>query len=500
MPRNLAHIASTAFNEPLMLEPAYARVFFSALGKEIGTERLAIPQDNTLMTTQDMNEVTASFMNGDRKTARFYEVRNGIAVLPVTGTLVHKLGAMRPFSGMTGYDGIIARLEQAMADPDVRGVMLDIDSPGGQVAGAFDCADMIIRMREQKPIWALTNDMACSAAMLIASSCARRLTTQTGRMGSVGVLMAHTSIAGALEQSGREITLIYAGAHKVDGNPYAPLPDAVRDQYQQKMEQARSLFAQKVAQGTGMSFEAVLATEAAVYDGAQAIDIGFADELVNSSDAVSVMVAALAKKNIFGDVSMTTQQDSASIAAQERTRMMGILNSPAAKGREALAATLAGQEGMTVEQAESLLSLVPVVAKDATSVANQIKGCDAAKGREALADLLASDASMTLEKAEAILSVAPIAATANVSLRDQLMAIPVAKGREALAEALAADPSMTMDKAVALLNVAPVASGASGLAASFDRFMKDTSSPAIGADVGGGDSEETARLGSFFGR
>ncbi|MCY1698653.1 S49 family peptidase [Lelliottia sp. SL45] len=499
MPRNLAHIASTAFNEPLMLEPAYARVFFSALGKETGTERLIIPQENALLSAQDMEAVTASFMSGDRKAARFYEVRNGIAVLPVTGSLVHKLGAMRPFSGMTGYDGIIARLTQAMADPEVRGVMLDIDSPGGQVAGAFDCADLITRLRAQKPIWALTNDMACSAAMLMASACTRRLTTQTGRMGSVGVLMAHTNIAGALEKEGREITLIFAGSHKTDGNPYSPLPDAIRAAFQTKMEDVRLMFAQKVAQGIGVSVEAVLATEAAVYDGAQAVAVGFADELVNSADAVELMAAALTNKTLPTGDSMTTPQQAAELAAQERQRVMGILGSPAAKGREALANALALQEGMTVVQAEGILNAAPASAEGSPTVAERIMALPAAKGRETLASLLADDPGMTLDKAEALLSASPAAAVETASLRDQLLACPVAKGREALAEALASDPGMTHDRAVELLSLAPVATGTGALAASFERFMTSDAAPSAGNDVDGGD-EETARLGSFIGR
>ncbi|MFK8550275.1 S49 family peptidase, partial [Escherichia coli] len=87
-------------------------------------------------------------------------------------------------------------------------VLLDIDSPGGQAAGAFDCADMIYRLRQQKPVWALCNDTACSAAMLLASACSRRLVTQTSRIGSIGVMMSHVSYAGHLAQAGVDITLI----------------------------------------------------------------------------------------------------------------------------------------------------------------------------------------------------------------------------------------------------------------------------------------------------
>ncbi|ECD6002199.1 S49 family peptidase, partial [Salmonella enterica subsp. enterica serovar Berta] len=162
MQRNLPHIISQATSAPLLLEPAYARVFFCALGRESGINSLHIPGNNESLDQSDMALVTGNFMATGKPQARFYQVVNGIAVLSVTGTLVHKLGGMRPFSGMTGYDGITARLQQAVSDPEVKGILLDIDSPGGQAAGAFDCADMIYRMREHKPVWALANETACS--------------------------------------------------------------------------------------------------------------------------------------------------------------------------------------------------------------------------------------------------------------------------------------------------------------------------------------------------
>lgn len=117
MQRNLPHIISQATSAPLLLEPAYARVFFCALGRESGINSLHIPGNNESLDQSDMALVTGDFMATGKPQARFYQVVNGIAVLPVTGTLVHKLGGMRPFSGMTGYDGVTARLQQAVSDP-----------------------------------------------------------------------------------------------------------------------------------------------------------------------------------------------------------------------------------------------------------------------------------------------------------------------------------------------------------------------------------------------
>ncbi len=400
MRRNLSHIIAAAFNEPLLLEPAYARVFFCALGREMGAASLSVPQQQVQLDAPGMLAETDEYMAGGKRPARVYRVVNGIAVLPVTGTLVHRLGGMRPFSGMTGYDGIVACLQQAMADSQVRGVLLDIDSPGGQAAGAFDCADMIYRLRQQKPVWALCNDTACSAAMLLASACSRRLVTQTSRIGSIGVMMSHVSYAGHLAQAGVDITLIYSGAHKVDGNQFEALPAEVRQDMQQRIDAARRMFAEKVAMFTGLSVDAVTGTEAAVFEGQSGIEAGLADELINASDAISVMATAL-NSNVRGGT--MPQLTATEAAVQENQRVMGILTCQEAKGREQLATMLAGQQGMSVEQARPILAAAPL-ADAGPSLRDQIMALDEAKGAEAQAEKLAACPGMTVENARAVLA------------------------------------------------------------------------------------------------
>ncbi|EDA9948404.1 S49 family peptidase [Salmonella enterica subsp. enterica serovar Glostrup] len=481
MQRNLPHILSQATNAPLLLEPAYARVFFCALGRESGINSLHIPGNNESLEQSDMALVTGDFMATGKPQARFYQVVNGIAVLPVTGTLVHKLGGMRPFSGMTGYDGITARLQQAVSDPEVKGILLDIDSPGGQAAGAFDCADMICRMREQKPVWALANETACSAAMLLAAACSHRLVTQTSRMGSIGVVMAHTSYAEKLKQEGIDITLIYSGGHKVDLDVTRALPESVHADYQQRMDEARKMFAEKVARYTGLSVDAVMATEAAVYDGQAGIDIGLADEMVNAADAISVMAAALKNNSKGGTMPELTATEA---AAQENQRVMGIIGCQEAKGREALAQMLAGQPGMSVAQAQAILAAAPQ--QDVISEADRIMALDEAKGREELAATLAGMPEMTAVQAKTILAAAPY----SVSLSDSIMALDESKGRGELAEKLAVMPGMTTEKARELLAAAPEGTGSASanMNTAFDQFMQ-THSP---ASVSGGKSNDNS--------
>ena len=408
--RNLPHIASMAFNEPLMLEPAYARVFFCALAGQLGISRLtdAVSGDS-FSAGQAATTLALSDADDVPRQSRSYQIINGIAVLPVYGTLVSRTRALQPYSGMTGYNGIIARLQQAVSDPLVDGILLDMDTPGGMVAGAFDCADIIARARDIKPVWALANDMNCSAGQLLASAATRRLVTQTARAGSIGVMMAHSNYGAALEKQGVEITLIYSGSHKVDGNPYSHLPDDVREKLQSRMDATRQMFAQKVSAYTGMSMQAVLDTEAAVYSGQEAIEAGLADELINSTDAITVMRDALGarKPQISGgrmttenrtateraDASATVTQDNAAqmvqanegdnttaappdvnaqitaAVAAENNRIMGILNCEEAHGREEQARVLAETPGMNVETARRILAAAPQNAQTRTDTA-----------------------------------------------------------------------------------------------------------------------------------
>ncbi|MEB6631844.1 S49 family peptidase [Kluyvera cryocrescens] len=411
--RNLPHIASMAFNEPLLLEPAYARVFFCALAGQLGITRLTDTVSGVTLGAELMAEPLALF--GDDEDmgpipARSYQVTNGIAVLPVSGTLVSKTRALQPYSGMTGYNGIIARLQQAISDPGVDGILLDMDTPGGMVAGAFDCADIIARMRDIKPIWALANDMNCSAGQLIASAASRRLVTQTARTGSIGVMMAHSNYGAALKTSGVEVTLIYSGEHKVDGNPYEKLPKEVRADFQARIDATRQMFAEKVAGYTGMSVQAVLDTEAAVFSGQESVDNGLAEQLVNNMDALNVMRDAINKRTMISrggsmkgtTASADTTQPAATAAANqpvatadapavvvdpattasvdvssqvaaavaaENGRIMGILNCDEAKGRESQARALAETPGMTVESAQRILAAAPQSAQARTDTA-----------------------------------------------------------------------------------------------------------------------------------
>lgn len=297
-----AQIAQRAFNTPLMVDPAKALAFLSGLGpriagQEISFQGLEVEADDQ---TAASLPARASLFGNDlaqrhkRNGSQPFALVDGIAVIEIAGTLVHRGAWIGQSSGLTSYEGIAAQLQAALADPGVRGIALDIDSFGGEVAGAFDLADRIRAARAQKPVHAFVAEHALSAGYVLASQADRIILPRTGAVGSIGVVALHTDMSGALDQKGIAVTLIHAGAHKVDANPYQPLPEAVHDQMQRELEVVRFLFADTVAAGRGdrLTHAAALATEAFVFRGADAIAAGLADEIADPVTAFRSFAAA----------------------------------------------------------------------------------------------------------------------------------------------------------------------------------------------------------------
>lgn len=387
-----AHIASRVLNTPLLLEPAYARVFFSALASRLNISEINDAEGQVAMGQKlrvDGRTFNKTRINAWGEEEVLFQVVDSVALLDVKGTLVHKHGYLKPYSGMTGYDGIINRAAMMLAEPDVKGILMDSHTPGGEVAGCFDTADRLRQMADQagKPIWSLCYDMTASAGMALASAGTRRLITQTGIAGSVGVVMAHASYEEQLKQEGIKVTLIHSGAHKVEGNPYEDLPEEVLARFQSDTHALRQQFAELVARNLGMSVEAVLATEAACYRGQEAIDIGFADQLVNGHEALAefsehlstqgriitlgvnmktgnaetpaTASAPMATVEASTAKPLVTGQDAQPTAASERDRVRGILQHAEASGRTPMAEHLAYDTDMSVEQAAALLAKAP---------------------------------------------------------------------------------------------------------------------------------------------
>jgi signal peptide peptidase SppA len=210
-----------------------------------------------------------------------HQLVGGIAILPVVGPLVARGDWFSEMLGATTYCDLAHAVADAFADPGSQGVLLEIDSPGGEVGGLFDLIEEILRLKAEvgKPLWAVASEAALSAAYAIASAADRLFVTQTGEIGSVGVVAVHVDESAADAKAGLKWTLVHAGAHKVDGNPHEALSASGLGAIQADVDALHGELVQLVARNRAMTAEAIRATEASVYRGARGVAAGLADDV-----------------------------------------------------------------------------------------------------------------------------------------------------------------------------------------------------------------------------
>jgi signal peptide peptidase SppA len=270
---SLIHIADRVLNRPLLITRDKAQVVLSVLAGRIGVDAPDASRFEGSPVVEDEN--------GARRAVPYRVTKDGVAVITITGSLVNRGAWVGASSGLTSYEGIGFQLKTAASDPAVRSVILDIHSPGGEAVGAFEVATLVRELAAKKRTVAVVNGMAASAAYAIASGATEIVTTETGVSGSIGVVLLHADFSRQLDREGITPTLIHAGAHKVDGNPFEPLSADVRDDLQAEVNAFYDAFLSTVAKGRGNRLTAAAArkTEARTFIGKASVDAGVADRV-----------------------------------------------------------------------------------------------------------------------------------------------------------------------------------------------------------------------------
>lgn len=280
-------LAQRLFNTPLAIAPGKAEVIMAALADRLGISQMTRASPRMMEDEDVVYSAEGSNPRGG------YDVVGGVAVIPICGTLVQKLGSLRPYSGMTGYDGIRQNFMTAMSDPSVKAIMLDIDSPGGEVAGCFDLVDAIYKARGKKPIWSILNEAAYSAAYAIASAADRLYVPRTGGVGSIGVIWMHMDWSKALTSAGFKVTFITYGERKADGHPELALSPEALARFQGDIDAMGELFVATAARNRNISAQVVRDTQAATYMGAAGVSLGLADGVLAPDAAFRALLAEI---------------------------------------------------------------------------------------------------------------------------------------------------------------------------------------------------------------
>ena len=268
-----SHLSSLVFNKPLMVTQDYAETIAVVL-----SDRLNL-------------DVEGLQIKSDAKDQRVATTNKGVAVIPIVGSMSHRSTGIEAMSGMTSYTTLQKQFEAAFNDPKVGSILMDIDSPGGSVAGAFDFRDYLMSKKGTKPVYALARDAMCSAAYLIGSTADKVYATQTARVGSIGVVAMHTDASGKMEKEGLKPTFISAGKFKTAGNPYEKLEGEKLKYLQDSVDESYDMFINAVADARGIDKKVIRDTEARVYGGKKAVEIGLADGIRTYESVIAEMSA-----------------------------------------------------------------------------------------------------------------------------------------------------------------------------------------------------------------
>ncbi len=296
------YLMSRLVGTPLLIARPKLDVILDVMHRKLSGETMQRPQQQSL------------------RVGGFSFAEGGVAIIPVLGTLVRRSTFLSAESGLTSYHDIEEMAEDAFTDPMVSAVLLEIDSCGGEAGGVFDLAEKLRRlaMDSRKPLWAVADEAALSAAYAIASAADQIWLTRTAEVGSIGVVAVHTDQSAADKEMGLSYSFIHAGRHKIDANPHEPLSDSARDSIQQDVDALHQQFAALVAGHRNLSPDAVLGTEAAVYRGQAAIAAGLADRVGTLAEALDALRAHVSPKSLK-EKTMTNMEMEPVVMATEPT-------------------------------------------------------------------------------------------------------------------------------------------------------------------------------------
>ena len=298
--RNLTRVASRFVNTPLMIHPPKLDVIVQALGPRLGIMPVA--------GVKPAEPFAAAYM--EQADDSGYQVIDGVAIIPIQGVLTKAESWVSALSGCSSYAQIGGYLQDAVNDAGVRAILLQVDSPGGETTGCLELSDYIYSIRGAKPIYAVADDFAFSAAYALTSAADKIFVTRMGAVGSVGVVVLHTEDSKFNDEQGFKYTYIFKGDKKVDGNPHEPLSERAEKDIQSEIDRQYDQFVATVARNRKADAEKIIATQAGVYWSENAVPL-LADEVGTLGDAMNAL------RQLLGE---PVQSSTAAIAAISTTK------------------------------------------------------------------------------------------------------------------------------------------------------------------------------------
>lgn len=295
---DLPLLAQELFNTPLAIHPRKAEVALAALADRMGIANISRLDGSLVPVAMEDDEAFISAPARTRRADPGYDLLGGLAIIPIAGTLAQKTRSLRPYSGLTGYDGVRQAFATSLVDDDVKMPVFDISSGGGPVAGLFDLVDDIYAARGTKPIAAILSESAYSAAYVLASAVdpGRIYVPRTGGTGSNGCICMHVDYSKAINSAGLKVTFITSeGAdRKTDGHSEIPLSADAYDAIKADVDEMGTLLHETVGRNRGLAASTVRGQKAATFMGAAGVAAGLADHVMSPSAATAALLREIA--------------------------------------------------------------------------------------------------------------------------------------------------------------------------------------------------------------
>ncbi len=312
MPERYAHVLAAVTRYPWAIADETWAVIQGLLEMRAAGEKLTA------------EEILAA-VGGDREKPATQQF-GSVAVLPLRGVMAQHMDGLMAMSGGASTDRYERDVRAALNDPSVEALLLDIHSPGGSLYGVEGLAQTIREGRQRKPIVAVANSLAGSAAYWVASAASEVVAAPGGDVGSIGVFGVHRDLSKVYEQAGLKLTIIKAGKFKAEGGDHEPLSDEVRDRIQARVNAAYDDFIAAVAKGRGVNKTEVRDGygEGQLLGTKAALKAGLIDRVATAQDTLDRLSTqqgrrAVLQATALRAINATTAQEPSQATAQEST-------------------------------------------------------------------------------------------------------------------------------------------------------------------------------------
>jgi capsid assembly protease len=227
-----------------------------------------------------------------------YQVLDGIAIIPIHGVIAKRMNMFTRISGGVSTQILTRDTQEAIDDPDVKGIIYDIDSGGGEVDGTAELAQTIYKSRGVKPIVAYSDGVIASAAYWIASATDQVfISGDTVQVGSIGVVATHVDYSEYEKKKGIKTTEVYAGKYKRIASEHKPLSDEGLETIQDRVDYIYSVFVDVVAKHRNTNTENVISrmADGRLFIGQQAVSAGLVDGVITFDELLNSVVPQLAE-------------------------------------------------------------------------------------------------------------------------------------------------------------------------------------------------------------